>query len=49
MRRLLCLGLALGLGLLGVLVLDSQSYVFSAMTFGLLVLAGEAARARRKA
>jgi diacylglycerol kinase (ATP) len=36
-----------GCALLTALVVRSESYVFSAMTFGLLVLAGDAARKRR--
>jgi diacylglycerol kinase (ATP) len=40
--------LALGCALLAALVLKSESYVFSAMNFGLLVLCGDAARTRRK-
>jgi diacylglycerol kinase (ATP) len=38
----------LGCGLLTALIIKSESYVFSAMTFGLLVLSGDAARLRRK-
>lgn len=38
----------LGCGLIAALATWSQSYVFTSMTFGLLVLAGDTARLRRK-
>jgi diacylglycerol kinase (ATP) len=38
----------LGSALIGTLALRSESYVFSGLTFGLLVLASESARLRRK-
>jgi diacylglycerol kinase (ATP) len=38
----------LGCGLLAALAVRSNSLVFTAMTFGLLVVAGDSARARRK-
>ena len=47
-RRSSVSSLAFCCALLAALVLKSESYVFSAMNFGLLVLCGDAARTRRK-